>query len=399
MVKTKKPDDKPSDKKSIEYGIGYLAVKLRQEAMDMRTATMNRYRDLIRRKIEGISFDKPEGKKTDEQKEKDREKYKDSELAKYLVELKKTGKLSEAEMKRINTALDMVEDIKALEARASKELIEPYVTKEELYYAYYKHIKGIGPTLTAEMLNNGMQPHGLKEDGTEKCPHVSSLRRYCMMDPRGAKGRKAGEVLGGNIKAKTLWWKIAKQMMMANNPTFMGLYNGEKARQLELMKECKCTNCKLGPEKHKRGKGQAHYKCKDGKKFIGTIPSAPMSLDHAHKRAIRWTMQKFITWHWIVDRQLNGYATDGGYIFEGAEKPHDLSGFIQPPYVPDILKDKNGQWNPKRPAGWIFSVGHKDWKDADQHIQSLCSAQPQKISKAAVSEQQIKHKRGRPRKQ
>lgn len=303
------------DAQSVELGIGYLAVKLRQEAMGMRISTMSRYRDLIRRKVENIPFNKVEAKKSDDDKKKDTDKFKDSELPKYLAQLKKEKRLTKLEMKRINTALDMIGDIKALEQRATKDLINPYILHEEMYYAYYKHIKGIGPVMTAELMNIGMRSTGIKEDGTEMCPHISSLRKYCMMDPDGARGRTSGQKLEGNLKAKTLWWKVAAQMMMAKNPIFMRLYNGEKDRQTKLMEACKCHNCGKGPDAHSISKAKykdTKYHCKNAMLYAPDNLSAPRSKLHAHRRAIRSTIQKFITWHWIIDRQLAGFPTDQG---------------------------------------------------------------------------------------
>jgi hypothetical protein len=226
IAKGKKAADVTGDTKdvfSVELGIGDLATKLRTEAMGMRMSTMSRYRDLIRRKVENIPFDTPEGKKDKDAKLKDQDKYKDVELPKFLAQLKEEKRLTPTEMKRINTAQDMIADIKALEKICVTDLIEPYIVKEELYYAYYKHIKGVGPTLAAELINSGMQPAGINDAGKEVCPHVSSLRRYCMMDPDGAVGRKSGHKLTGNIAAKTLWWKIAQQMAMAKNETYVKL--------------------------------------------------------------------------------------------------------------------------------------------------------------------------------
>lgn len=362
-----------TDKKSLEIGIGYLSVKFREEAIMMRIGAMNRVRDVVRRKKEGISFDKPEGKKTKEEKEADRDKYKDEDLINILMELKEEGKLTDTELTRVDTILELLKDIEALEKEVTKKLIKPYAEKEEMYYAYYKHIKGVGPSLISELLNTGMKPHSVREDGTEMCPHPSSLRRYCMMDPDGAKGRKAGQTTTGNIKVKTLWWKVAKQMFMSKNPTFLRLYDTEKKRQFGLMKRGSCKNCGNTPDQHKREKGTgAVYRCKDGGIYRATIPNAPMSKIHSHLRAQRSAIQKFITWHWIIDRQLNGFPTEAGYIFNGAEKTHDLSNFIPPPYIPDILKDEKGNWDSQRPAGWIFKVGHKDWSEASDYVKKLC---------------------------
>ena len=394
MGRKKKAESRPAkdtenvkDAFSVELGIGDLATKLRTESMGVRMSTMSRYRDLVRRKVENIPYDRPEEKKNKEQKLNDQNKYSDEELPKFLARLKQEKRLNPVELTRINTALDMISEIKDLEKRCVTDLIEPYIVKEELYYAYYKHIKGVGPVLAAELINSGMQPAGINKEGKEICPHVSSLRRYCMMDPDGAAGRKSGAKLTGNIQVKTLWWKVAKQMMMAKNEMFTRLYEDAKAKQLKIMEDCKCKNCGERPDEHHKDKKYKDnkYHCKGGKTlFDTTIPESPMSLGHAHMRAQRSALQKFITWHWIIVRQLAGFPTDQGYIFTVAPNPHALSQFINPPYIPDILKDENGNWDSARPAGWIFQVGHKDWKDAPEYVKKLCNVTDAKKPTASL---------------
>ncbi len=73
MGRKKKAESKPTkdtenvkDAFSVELGIGDLATKLRTESMGVRMSTMSRYRDLVRRKVENIPYDRPEEKKNKE---------------------------------------------------------------------------------------------------------------------------------------------------------------------------------------------------------------------------------------------------------------------------------------------------------------------------------------------
>jgi len=320
----------------IALGMGKAVVKGWQEAQEMRIRTNNRVRDLIYRKVEGIPFEKPQEKKEEKKHE---EKFKDSKIPQYLDTLLEKGEITKKERKYVDTLVDISTDLKTLEDTYAK-LLKPYVEQEEIYKDYYKNIKGVGPAMAAQLIQMLGYCDGVRteEDGrvVEKVPHASSLRRYCCMDPDGAKGRTKGQKLHGNIKAKTLWWKIGSQMMMAKNPTYIKLYNERKELETERMEK--------------------------------NDPSAPKNALQAHLRAMRWATQKFINWHWVIGRQLKGYPTNRGWIFE--VKNH--SDYIPPPIIPEILKDEKGQWDPIRPAGWIFENGKKDWSEADDYIKRLC---------------------------
>lgn len=372
--KTKKqPKINIHDNKSFVMGAGILGVRFRQEIQNIRKALFNRKRDLIRRKVEGIPYDKPEKKKTDEERQVIEEKYTDEKLKKIEKDLRKKEILNKNELTKLDTINDLLVEIKTLEKTCEKGLVHPYAKKTELYQRYYQHIKGVGPVLCAELIHDGGDPAGFyieESNGQmmEKCPTPASLRRYCMMDPAGAQGRKRGEKSIGNPTAKTLWWKISTQMMMAKNPMFRQLYDYKKSMELNRLENEE-----------------------DG---------APKNKIHADMRAKRFAIQKFLNWHWVITRQLAGYATNKGWIFEmgelsedGKRIKHDASKYIIPPHIPAILLDENGEWQPNRPAGWIFDQGKKDWSEADDYIKQICgikSAEQEKADKAM--QQRIKKK-------
>jgi hypothetical protein len=350
-MKKKEKKIKDFDKRSFVMGAGIMGIRFRQEMQDIRKTTMNRYRDIIRRKVEGIPYDKPEQKKTDEQHQKIMDKYSDEKLKKYEKELRDSGKLTKDELTKIDTVKDLLKDIIRLEKNAEVLLVKPYSNRTEIYQRYYKYIKGVGPILTAELIHDGGDPAGyyIEENGqlAEKCPHPASLRRYCMMDPDGARGRVKGQKSTGNIRAKTLWWKIATQMIMAKNSTFKDLYEGRKAFEIKRME-----NEEVFAAKTKM---------------------------HVEQRARRYAIQKFINWHWVITRQLAGYPTNKGWIFDigemgadGKRIKHDASKYLKPPYIPSILLDENNRWSPDREAGWIFKQGKKPWKDADAYVLEIC---------------------------
>jgi hypothetical protein len=370
---TKQPKINIHDKNSFVMGAGILGVRLRQEIQIMRKAIYNRKRDLIRRKVEGIPYDRPEPKKTDEQKQKIQEKYTDKKLAKIEKELRKKEELNKNELTKLDTINDLILNIQGLEKDCEKSLVNPYAKKTELYQRYYRHIKGVGPVLCAELIHDGGDPAGFYIDEknkqmVEKCPTPASLRKYCMMDPAGAKGRKRGEKAEGSPTAKTLWWKISSQMMMAKNDTFMQLYKKRKAFEIERME-----NGEEGAAKNKM---------------------------HVEARAKRYAIQKFINWHWVISRQLAGYATNKGWIFEIGEESedgkrikHGANKYLMPPYIPAILLDSNGNWDPDRPAGWIFKQGKKDWSEADNYIRKLCGKEPITYGKKKAKKQKKSNKK------
>jgi hypothetical protein len=369
--KTKKKADE-NDRNSMVLGAGRMGVKARQEIQGTRKSFKNRWRDLIRRKVEGIPFDKPEPKKTKEEKEAIEKKYTDEKVKKLEEDLRKKNKLTAAEVKKLDIIHMVLEKIDALEDVCEKGLVTPYANKTEMYKRYYKHIRGVGPVLCAELLHDGGSPAGYYvEENTgqmiEKCPTPASLRRYCMMDPAGAH-RNKGEKTDGNPTAKTLWWKISGQMMMAKNDTFMQLYRKRKAFEIERRE-----NGEDGAAKNKM---------------------------HVELRAKRYAIQKFINWHWVISRQLAGYATNKGWIFEigeesedGTRIKHGANKYLIPPYIPPILLDSNGNWDPDRPAGWIFKQGKKDWSEADNYIRKLCGKEPITYGKKKAKKQKKSNKK------
>lgn len=369
---TKTAKENIHDKGSLEMGAGMVGVKLRQQIQELRKAGRNMHRDMVRKKAEGIPFDRPEPKKTEEQKKNIVKKYTDKKIAAIQKKMEKNGELNEAELTKLHTLQDIMGEVETLEKDVERLLVNPYAKKTELYKRFYQHIKGVGPVLCAELINDGGDPAGFYVDEknkqmVEKCPTPASLRKYCMMDPGGAHGRKRGEKTTGSPKAKTLWWKLSNQMMMAKNKEFMELYYERKMHEKERI-----ANEEVGAAKNKI---------------------------HLELRAKRYAIQKFINWHWVISRQLKGYPTNKGWIFEVGEESedgkrikHGANKYLMPPYIPAILLDENGQWDPDRPAGWIFDQGKKDWSEADNYVRKLCGKKPITYGKKKASKKKAKKK-------
>ena len=337
---------KAADNMNLAYGMGNSVVNGYKEIQKDRIIAQNRIRNLVYHKVAGIPFNVVEEKRSEDEQKKLDEEYSDEKLPKLIDKLVVEEKLTEKEKTYLETLVDMANELKNVEERYYN-LLPSYIDKEELWYHYYKHMRGIGPSIGAQLICIVGYASGVNKEGKDICPYPSSLRRYCMMDPAGAKGKTRGEKLVGNIKAKTLWYLASTCMIRSGNKTFRKLYTERKQFELARM------------ENEEEG--------------------APKNRLHADFRARRYAIQKFISWHWVIARQLKGYPTNKGWIFEMGEQSkdgerikHKAENYLKPPIIPEILKDENGEWSPNRPAGWIFKVGHKEWSEADEYIKKIC---------------------------
>ncbi len=240
----------------------------------IRIETLNRIRDIIRKKAEGIPFDQVEEKK--EKKTYDA-KYNDKNLLEALEKLKEEGKFTEKEYDYLSKSIDAAINTGKIENQY-KRLMMGYIVTEPIYQTFLLKIRGIGPVLSANLIKN----FGY----CEKFEYVSSLWRYCGLAVINgvAEKRKKGEKLSYSPRLKTLAWKIGDSFIKQNTPLYRGIYDKEKAKQ----------EAKMDPEKE----------------------GCPRNKMHCHLRAMRKMVKIFLQHYWVASRELKGLEVSKPYVIE-----------------------------------------------------------------------------------
>lgn len=149
---------------------------------------MNRIRDIVRKKREGIPFDVVE----EEKEERDYSKeYKDDNLP-LLVDKMFEGedekfeeqgeydRLTENERNYLEKVLSVADNAKKFES-GFKGLMG-YFEEEPIYQEFLKYVRGIGPVITANLIN-------MIEYCEDYGPHISNLWSYAGLAP-GQKKKK-----------------------------------------------------------------------------------------------------------------------------------------------------------------------------------------------------------------
>ncbi len=237
---------------------------------NVRLSSMNRVRDVVRKKKEGIPFDQKEDKKEDKSFSKD---FNDKKLPKILDTMLEEGVITKDEYVYIKETMDLINKSSKLEQEYKTYMLK-YIGSEKIWTEFLSKIKGIGPVLGANLIKN----FGY----CERFEMVSSVWKYCglhVIDGVAAK-RKKGEKLDYNPKMKTLAWKIGDSFIKMNTPIYRDIYDRAKERELNR---------------------------KDDNK--------PKNKMHAHLRAMRKTVKLFLSHYWACSRTLAGLDTREEYVF------------------------------------------------------------------------------------
>jgi len=251
---------------------------------DVRQAEMNRIRDVIRKKNEGIDLSQPEPKKD---KKKFSKEYADEKLVPLLARMLKEGKITPEEHKYISDTLRVLVEARKQEEKY-KRLMLRYAQTEPIYTEYLSKIKGIGPVLGSQLIY--YVGYG------ERYEHVSSLWKHWGLHVVNGKApkRQKGTKVDWNPKLRTLAWKIADQFIKQRTPLYRDIYDKEKERQLRLM-ENKAEN-------------------------------APESRGHAENRARRKMVKIFLQHYWVTARKMAGLPVTEPYAIAKLKHPH----YIEP---------------------------------------------------------------------
>lgn len=302
---------------SLMHHTGQIVTSAYYDFQNIRKASMNRIRNIIRRKAEGISLDSPEKKNEDKTFDK---KYADKKLPKRLFEIKHL--LTENEYKYLKRTLEVTKEIARMED-TYKRMMSTFVKNEPVYQHFLQHIIGIGPVLSANLI---------KEFGhCEKYEHSSNLWSHCGMDVENGKApyRKKGEKSKYSPRLKTLCWKIAESFKKKNSPVYRDIYEEEKEYQIQRMEHSVCRFCgKKTCEHYRKPKTMEYYCTRDIKQRVhltdfdivdldvSNNATPPWSRKHAENRALRKAVKIFLEHYWVSSREVTGQSTESPWIIE-----------------------------------------------------------------------------------
>lgn len=292
----------------FNQSIARIAVGAYDDAQDVRTAMMNRVRDIIRKKNEGIPFDQVEDEKDNDDRTFDK-KYRDENLPDLIKEMHTDAKLTDNEFDYLEQMLSAAKQAQQVEEQY-KDIMQ--ITKSEpIFTEWLTHLNGVSHTLTARLIHR----FGYCED----FERVSNLWSYSGLAP--GQERKKGEQLNYDPQAKTLAWLVADRIIMQGDRSLYKkkFYDPYKQKQVNRMERAEdMTEAQLEEQNW----------------------TPPQSQGHADNRARRYLAKKFLKHYWAIARDLQGHETPDEYIIAhgGHEKRTDT--FENPFYAQKMLKQR-----------------------------------------------------------
>lgn len=313
--------------------IGRNVTNAYYDFQQVRIASMNRVRDVIRKLVEGIKFDEVETKK---ETKKYKKKYTDKELIAMLDKLLIDHKILTEEHDYIMECWEIMKEAKKLEKKFQNAM-KTFISKEAVYNEFLSKIRGIAEILSANLIKEfgdcrvmiySIEKEDCRaEDGTKLVskliakegdadfekyyllakgdsvrykikgyPNVSKLWAHSgnsVVNGLAPKLRK-GKTLSFSPRLRTLTWKLSDSLMKQNKGVYRDIYLKEKERQLGITYD-------IGVLEEKYGKP---YKKED----------INISLGHAHNRALRKMRKIFLDHYWCASRELNGLSTEKNYV-------------------------------------------------------------------------------------
>jgi len=298
------PEPAGSSSDGFYTQLAYLAVGGYYDHQKLRQAHMNRVRDLIRKKNEGLPFDKTEKKKETKKFDK---KYRDENLSALLDDMTKRGLLTGDEIGNIQKLLRIAKAEKSLEEQY-KPIVKWWVEKHPAYINFLSNIKGLhGPILSGGLL-------ALFD--IRKADHPSSFWKYAGLAPVEGRGvRKVhGQKFDFNPQARTLCWKIEDSFIKQRTPKYSETYYRVKPK--EMNKHCWMRGCTV-TGKDNKGKDIIDHKCecwqwsKEKKNWVYEKCKSPTA--HVDNRAKRIMIKEFLQDFWLAWRKLEGLPISEPY--------------------------------------------------------------------------------------
>lgn len=297
-------DNSARNRDTSKY-IARVVIGAYYDYQEQRKSFMNRIRDLVRKKKEGIPFDEPEEEKEDKEQD-EYDKWTDDEVMDELKEMLENDEFNDEEMEYVEKMLDLLQDTQEMEDKY-KWFMQRY-EQEPIYREFLDHVRGIGTIHTANLIYR----IGYCED----YKHVSNLWSHFGLDPDSPKKRQAGEEFNYNPELRTLAYKISDNLVRANGIYKQQFYNPYKERQLEKM------------ELAEEGKMD---------EFDG---SAPENKQHAHIRAKRYMVKKFLKHYWVLAREIKGEETTEPWITQHGGHDNREESYEDAHYMQKQLQSK-----------------------------------------------------------
>lgn len=291
---------------AFNQSIARIAVGAYDDAQDVRTSMMNRVRDLIRKRNEGISFDEVEDEKDPEERSYDA-KYQDDNLPDLIAEMHQAGKLSDDEFDYLEQMLQAASA--AYDVEQQYKDVMAITEQEPIYTEWLTHVYGVSSTLTARLIHR----FGYCED----FDRVSQLWSYSGLAP-GQK-REKGEQLNYDPQAKTLAWLVADNMVKQGERSryrteFYDPYKNKQLRRMERAEDM--TEAQLEEQKW----------------------TPPQSQGHADNRARRYLGKKFLKHYWAIARDLQGLETPDEWVITHGGHEKETESFENPFYARRMLQ-------------------------------------------------------------
>jgi hypothetical protein len=268
--------------------VGRIVANSYYSMQEIRIATKNKLRDVIRKKVEGIDFDQVEDKKKDDEKTYEK-KYKDEELFGLWDKLLEDKKITQKEYDYVKLCWDTANETQKIEKKFEKAMID-YISQEPVYQQFLSKIRGIGTVLSANLI---------KEFGDcSRFETPAHLWSYCGLSVVGgvAPKRVRGEVSSFNPRLRTLTWKISDCLMKSNKGLYRNIYDTEKVKHAN-------RDFEKGELKEKYGRPY-----EDDETKLRPI--------HVHNIALRKMRKIFMANFWSASRELNGLPVREPYAID-----------------------------------------------------------------------------------
>jgi len=207
-----------------------------------------------------------------------------------------------------------VDKLKQMEKRIAEE-INRLIEDDAVYENFLSKIPGLGSVLSGGLLAY-FDP--------SKARHVSSFWKYAGLHVVNGRAveRRYGQKIDYNPEARTLCWKIGKSFVRKRTPYYREIYDNEKKRLHEKIKE---------PEKDCPWYEECIKKLKKRRK--------PPCDGHIDAMARRKMVKRFLADFWIVYRYYLGYEINKPYPVEKLGHKIEIS-----PYLPVEVKKIIEKW-------------------------------------------------------
>jgi len=264
---------------------------------EVRKASNNRVRCLVRRRLKDLGYNV-------EETGEDKEEWKDEDLNDALCKAKEDGKISEEEADILEDALSLAEQEEMIE-KAYEKRVEPLIKEEPVFKYWLDYVRGISTRNTSRLLKYFGYCDTKDKEGKDLCPSISSLWKYAGLAPVNGKAEKRtkNHKLSYNLKIKTGILGVVADSLMKQSPSYKQIYDEYKARIME------------------RGCCEALYQGKDAKKKGKPCKNFP---GHAHRMALRKMAKLFLAHYWVVCRTLKEQPVSTPYSIGMLKHEHHL---------------------------------------------------------------------------